>query len=114
MQALERETFTTPRTMDFVSRKELTTQTGHDPSEWPQVNTKELLDNALDGCEDKAKNKRVAPELTIKFDHCSIEVTDDRPGLPAPTLKGACDFTVRCSSRGMYVSPDLSPQEMLF
>ena len=44
---LQRETFVTSREMDFFSEKELTTQTGHDVSEWPLVIVKELIDNAL-------------------------------------------------------------------
>ncbi len=49
---LNRTTFETSRLLDFCSEKELTAQTGHDPEEWPLVILKELLDNALDACEE--------------------------------------------------------------
>ena len=46
---LERTTLRTSRLLDFCSRKELIAQTGHQPSAWPLVVLKELLDNGLDG-----------------------------------------------------------------
>ena len=49
---LDRTTFSTSRLLDFCSEKELTAQTGHDPDEWPLVALKELMDNALDACEE--------------------------------------------------------------
>src|SRR5438128_2393292 len=49
---LQRETFATSRLLDFFSRKELTAQIGHGPDDWPLVIVKELVDNALDACED--------------------------------------------------------------
>ena len=49
---LQRTTFETSRLLDFCSEKELTAQTGHDREQWPLVVLKELLDNALDSCEE--------------------------------------------------------------
>ena len=57
---LERTTFVTSRLLDFCSVKELQAQTGHDVAEWPLVIVKELVDNALDACEEAG----VAPEIT--------------------------------------------------
>jgi len=50
--ALVRETFQTSRLMDFCSEKELTAQCGHEKADWPLVVGKELIDNALDTCEE--------------------------------------------------------------
>ncbi len=61
---LERETFSTSRLLDFVSEKELTMQCGHGPDAWPLVVVKELIDNALDGCEEQG----IAPEITVTVD----------------------------------------------
>ena len=49
--ALGRTTFRTSRLLDFRSRKELITQTGHREDQWPVVALKELVDTALDACE---------------------------------------------------------------
>ncbi len=57
---LERTTLRTSRLLDFCSRKELIAQTGHQPDVWPLVVLKELVDNALDACEEA----EVAPEIT--------------------------------------------------
>jgi DNA topoisomerase VI subunit B len=98
---LERVTFRTSREMDFFTEKALISQTGHEPDEWPFVIVKELLDNALDACEEAG----VPPLVTVTADAAGITVTDNGPGLPEQTLRGAMDFAVRVSSREAYVSP---------
>jgi DNA topoisomerase VI subunit B len=92
--------------MDFFSEKELVTQTGHPIYEWPQVIAKELIDNALDACEEA----NVAPIIEVTADACGISVTDNGPGLPDTTLEGALDFSVRASNREAYVAPDRGAQ----
>ncbi len=103
---LERTTLRTSRLLDFCSRKELVAQTGHQESEWPLVLVKELIDNALDACEEA----RVAPVIDIKVDDNGITVTDNGPGIPADTLEGVLDFSSRVSSREAYVAPDRGAQ----
>lgn len=98
---LERTTFRTSREMDFFSVKELVTQTGHEIREWPLVILKELIDNALDACEEAD----VSPVLEMAADACGITVSDNGPGLPETTLKAALDFKIRASNREAYVSP---------
>jgi len=103
---LQRETFRTSRLLDFCSEKELVAQTGHRPAQWPIVVLKELLDNALDACEEAG----IAPEVAIAVDKTDITVADNGPGLPAETVKGVLDFTVRVRSREAYVSPTRGAQ----
>ena len=103
---LRRETFRTSRMLDFCSEKELVAQTGHRPAQWPLVVLKELLDNALDACEEAG----IEPEVVITVDETGIMVADNGPGLPAETVKGVLDFTVRVSSREAYVSPTRGAQ----
>ena len=67
---LERATFRTSRLLDFCSRKELIAQTGHQPEEWPLVLLKELVDNALDACEEA----QVAPEIAITVNGHGVTV----------------------------------------
>jgi len=98
---LKRQTFRTSRLLDFASEKELIAQTGHQPAQWPLVVIKELLDNGLDACEEAG----IAPEITIVVNAIGITVIDNGPGVPAETVKGVLDFTVRASSREAYVSP---------
>jgi DNA topoisomerase VI subunit B len=103
---LTRSTLSTPRLLDFFSERELTTQIGHPKRDWPLVIGKELIDNSLDACEDAS----VPPEITMKVDKNSITVIDNGPGLPAATVGGVVDFSVRASSREHYVSPTRGAQ----
>ncbi len=103
---LERTTFRTSRLLDFTSEKELIAQTGHRREAWPLVILKELLDNALDACEDTG----IAPEIKVAVDKDGITVADNGPGIPPETVKGVLDFSVRVSSREAYVSPTRGAQ----
>ena len=103
---LNRTTLRTSRLMEFCSRKELIAQTGHQPSDWPLVILKELMDNALDACEEAG----VPPEITVTVDDHAITVADNGPGIPASTVESILDFSVRVSSREAYVAPDRGAQ----
>src|SRR5262249_14675954 len=91
----------TSREMDFFTERELVTQTGHARDEWPLVIVKELVDNAVDACEEAG----VSPIIDVTADPCGITVADNGPGLPESTLRKALDFTIRVSNREAYVSP---------
>src|SRR5262245_18216502 len=85
---LERVTFRTSRAMDFFSERELVTQTGHEKGEWPLVIVKELLDHAVDACEEAD----LSPVVEVTADAGAITVRDNGPGLPEDTLQAALDF----------------------
>jgi hypothetical protein len=103
---LQRTTFRTSRLLDFCGQKQLTAQTGHDPVDWPLVAEKELLDNALDACEESG----VAPAIDVKVDGGGITVADNGPGIPATTVASILDYSTRTSSREAYVSPTRGAQ----
>ena len=103
---LQRATFRTSRLLDFANQKELIAQTGHAVETWPLVILKELVDNAIDACEEAG----IAPAVTVKVDEAGIAIADNGPGLPAETVKHVLDFTVRVSSREAYVSPTRGAQ----
>ncbi len=103
---LDRTTLRTSRLLDFCSRKELIAQTGHQPDAWPLVVLKELVDNALDACEEAG----VAPEITVQVGGGGITVTDNGPGIPSETITDVLDFSMRVSSREAYVAPDRGAQ----
>ena len=104
--ALTRSTFATSRALDFCSRKELIGQTGHQPADWPLVILKELLDNALDACEEAG----IAPVVGVIVDADGITITDNGPGMPESTIRRITDFSVRVSSREAYCAPDRGKQ----
>lgn len=103
---LDRTTFRTSRLLDFCSEKELTAQIGHDTDDWPLVVLKELMDNALDACEEA----NTAPEITVTVDAGGITVNDNGPGIPGDTIDGVMDYSIRVSNREAYVAPDRGAQ----
>lgn len=103
---LERTTFRTSRLLEFCSRKELVAQTGHEPDAWPLVVLKELVDNALDACEEAG----VPPEFGVQVEPGAITVVDNGPGMPPGTVADILDFSSRVSSREAYVAPDRGAQ----
>jgi DNA topoisomerase VI subunit B len=102
---LNRTTLETSRLLDYFTEKELTAQIGHPKRDWPLCVLKELLDNAIDACEDAG----VAPNITVKVDG-DITVADNGPGIPPEVVAGITDYSVRVSSREHYVSPTRGAQ----
>jgi DNA topoisomerase VI subunit B len=103
---LERVTFGTSRLLDFCSEKEMVAQTGHQKADWPLVVLKELMDNALDACEEGG----IAPEISVTVNSQGITVADNGPGLPQETIKNILDYTVKVSSKEAYMAPDRGAQ----
>jgi hypothetical protein len=105
---LQRVAFETSRLAEFCSEKELVAQTGHPIEDWPLVVLKELVDNALDACEEA----EISPEIDIRVstETGEIVVTDNGPGLPTDAIQGILDYAVRASSREAYVSPTRGAQ----
>ena len=85
--------------MEFCTRRELENQTGHSMQEWPLVVAKELIDNALDACEEA----EVAPSITVTVEDGSIVVEDNGDGINADTVASVLDYSIRVSSpRGLW------------
>lgn len=103
---LNRTTLTTSRMMEFCSEKELVAQIGHAREDWPLVVLKELIDNALDACEDT----QTQPVIDIVVNEHGICVSDNGPGLLKSTVKDMLNFSVRVSSREAYIAPDRGAQ----
>ncbi len=98
---IERTAFRTSRLLDFVSEKELTLQCGYPSGSWPLVAVKELVDNALDACEEQG----IAPDVHIRVDESTLTVADNGAGIPPDVVDGLLDFSIRVSSREAYVAP---------
>jgi DNA topoisomerase VI subunit B len=106
MSVIERTAFRTSRLLDFVSERELAMQCGYGPEHWPLVAVKELVDNALDACEEQG----IAPEIAVTVDESTITVADNGAGIPSDTVTQLLDFSIRVSSREAYVAPDRGAQ----
>jgi DNA topoisomerase VI subunit B len=103
---LTRVSFAVSRLMEFCSERELQNQTGHSVYEWPLVVVKELLDNALDACEEA----EVAPVLSVIVEQDQIIVEDNAGGIDTRTIMSILNYAVRVSSREAYVSPTRGAQ----
>jgi hypothetical protein len=77
--------------MEFCTKQESENQTAHSIYERPLVVAKELIDNALDACEEA----EVAPTISIAVDPGTIVVQDDADGIAADTIKAILDYTIR-------------------
>jgi DNA topoisomerase VI subunit B len=103
---LTRVPFTVSRLMEFCTRRELVNQTGHDEFAWPLVVLKELVDNAIDACEEA----EIAPVISVVVKRGSIAIADNGPGIPAATIESVLDYSIRVSSREAYASPTRGAQ----
>jgi DNA topoisomerase VI subunit B len=103
---LTRVAFKVSRLMEFCTKQELQNQTGHAVHDWPLVVLKELVDNALDACEEA----EVAPVISISVGPGSITVQDNASGIETGTIKSILDYSIRVSSREAYVSPTRGAQ----
>ena len=103
---IERTAFSTSRVLDFLSEKDLAAQCGHGAEDWILVLVKELLDNALDACEEQG----LAPEIKITIDNDSVTVGDNGAGISPELVEPLLDFSIKVSSREAYVAPDRGAQ----
>jgi DNA topoisomerase VI subunit B len=92
--------------MEFCTKRELENQTAHSIDEWPRVVAKELIDNALDACEEA----EVAPVITVKVGAGTITIQDNGGGIETDVIKSILDYSIRVSSREAYVSPTRGAQ----
>ncbi len=107
---LARVAFKTSRLLDFVGRRELTAQIGHEPALWPLVVLKELLDNALDAAEEAEVAPKIIIAVSTESGNARISVTDNGPGIAGKTIVDTLDYATRTSSREAYVSPTRGAQ----
>jgi DNA topoisomerase VI subunit B len=103
---LTRVAFRVSRLMEFCTQRELQNQTGHAVYDWPLVVLKELMDNALDACEEA----EIAPVIEIAVGDGSIIIQDNGGGIATDTIKSILDYSIRVSSREAYVSPTRGAQ----
>jgi DNA topoisomerase VI subunit B len=108
---LTRVAFRVSRLMEFCSERELVNQTGHDTYYWLLVVLKELMDNALDACEEAEIAPVIEVDVSIGPDGAmTITLRDNAAGFEADTIESILDYTIRVSSREAYVSPTRGAQ----
>ena len=101
-----REAVSIDRQAEFFSESELTKQMGHTKEYWPIVIVAELIDNALDHCEECKR----APEIAVVLGPDFIEVIDNGEGMADDLVTKMLDYQNRTSSRLGHVSPTRGTQ----
>jgi hypothetical protein len=95
------------RDLEFVSQTELAKRMGCQPSHWLRATLKELIDNALDACEEAG----VEPEIRVDVHPGKVlSVADNGPGIPPELVARQCDRSRRTSTREAYAAPDCGSQ----
>ena len=114
MSKLERTAFEFSRAREYFELKELSTLTGQEPETLAAVVLKEVVDNALDGCEMAG----VAPYITVEVDgdvaavdgEIRMSVTDNGGGIPPEVVAKVLDYNIRVSDKSAYRSPTRGAQ----
>jgi DNA topoisomerase VI subunit B len=101
--------FTTDRLLEFTSVNELSKLVGYTPTLWPAVAVKELIDNALDACEDESLAPAIA--VYISTTDRTIKVKDLGPGIAPDVVERLTDLHTKTSSREAYVAPTRGAQD---
>lgn len=101
-----RDAQTMSRDLEFFSESELTKQIGHTRELWPTVILAELIDNALDHCEE---NNRL-PHIRVRVTRDRLTVSDNGNGIPASVIEGLRSTSTRTSSRVGYKTPTRGAQ----
>jgi DNA topoisomerase VI subunit B len=86
---------------NYFSPQGLQRQIGYGQDDWGGVLLKELIDNALDACEQAG----VAPVVRVNITDDYFEVTDNAGGMPPRLIARSTDYRVQVSTKAKYVSP---------
>jgi signal transduction histidine kinase len=94
------------RDLEFATETELAKRMGVPRADWLRAVLKEVVDNALDACEEAG----VDPEITVTIDGLRLTVADNGPGMSPELIERLCERSERTSTREAYAAPDRGAQ----
>ena len=107
---LERVHIERSRLMEYLNQNDLRAMTGLSPSDFHKAIIKELVDNALDACEERG----VTPEIKVLANrengqyHYSVK--DNGGGMSEEVIRKILNFETRTSSKEAYRAPTRGAQ----
>ena len=111
---LNREHFEISRSDEYFNAKELQAQTGQPSYKFGEVVLKELIDNALDACENASINPVIQIGISSTEDRMRICVSDNGTGISEAVIKSILNFSTRTSDKAAYKAPTRGAQGNAF
>lgn len=111
---LNREHFNISRSDEYFNAKELQAQTGQPSYKFGEVVLKELIDNALDACENAGINPVIQIGMATTEDRMRICVSDNGTGISEAVIKSILNFSTRTSDKAAYKAPTRGAQGNAF
>jgi hypothetical protein len=111
---LNREHFEISRSDEYFNAKELQAQTGQPSYKFGEVVLKELIDNALDACENAGINPVIQIGMATTEDRMRICVSDNGTGIIEAVIKSILNFSTRTSDKAAYKAPTRGAQGNAF
>ena len=107
---LERVHIERSRIMEYLNVNDLRAMTGLSPDDFHKAIIKELVDNALDACEERS----VTPEISVKAHRENgqyhYKITDNGGGMTEEVIRKILNFETRTSSKEAYRAPTRGAQ----
>ncbi|MFQ6041081.1 MAG: ATP-binding protein [Candidatus Poribacteria bacterium] len=107
---LERVHIERSRLMEYLNENDLRAMTGLSPSDFHKAIIKELVDNALDACEERG----VTPEIKVLANRENgqyhYKVSDNGGGMTEEVIRKILNFETRTSSKEAYRAPTRGAQ----
>ena len=111
---LNREHFEISRSDEYFNAKELQAQTGQPSYKFGEFVLKELIDNALDACENASINPVIQIGISSTEDRMRICVSDNGTGISEAVIKSILNFSTRTSDKAAYKAPTRGAQGNAF
>lgn len=108
--AFQRTFFETPRAAEFLTTDGLRKRTGHTAEWFAVVALKELVDNALDACEQAGVTPHISIEVAERASLLTITVADNGDGLRPEVVERILNFDALASDKSAYIAPTRGAQ----
>jgi len=107
---LERVHIEKSRLMEYLSVNDLRAMTGLSPDDFHKAIIKELVDNALDACEERGVTPKIKVLAHSENGQYHYEITDNGGGMTVEVIKKILNFETRTSSKEAYRAPTRGAQ----